>query len=93
MTVSRDSGDGRRPAGTLPTVRVRGVEDPVVEVRSVSGALIYARRIRGTEFTLPVFEAAPHVVRVGDTLRGRWLERRVNTTEWGVGSLDFDFTG
>ncbi|MGY8777395.1 MAG: alkaline phosphatase D family protein [Longimicrobiales bacterium] len=92
MTVSRDSGDGRRPAGTLPTVRVRGVEDPVVEVRSVSGALIYARRIRGTEFTLPVFEAAPHIVRVGDTLRGRWLERRVNTTEWGVGSLDFDFT-
>ena len=93
MTVPRDSGDGRRPAGTLPTVRVRGVEDPVVEVRSASGALIYARRIRGTEFTPPVFEAAPHVVRVGDTLRGRWLERRVNSTEWGVGSLDFDFTG
>jgi len=74
-------------------VRVRGLEDPVVEVRSVSGALIYARRIRGTEFTPPVFQVAPHVVRVGDTLRGRWQERRVGETEWGAGSLDFDFTG
>jgi len=93
ITVARDGGDGRRPVGTLPTVRVRGLEDPVVEVRSVSGALIYARRIRGAEFTPPVFAVAPHVVRVGDTLRGRWQERRVAETEWGVGSLDFDFTG
>jgi hypothetical protein len=92
ITVDRDSGDGRTPAGFLPTVRVDGIDDPVVEVRTEAGELVYARRIVGRTFTPPVFESRTHLVRVGDTAQARWLERSVTEAEWGAGTLDFDFT-
>ncbi len=92
LTVDRESGDGRAPLGFLPTLRVEGVDDPVIEVRSDAGALVYARRVIGRSYTPPVFEERTHVVRVGDPERGRWLERSVTRAEWGGGELRFDFT-
>jgi hypothetical protein len=89
--VHRDDGDGRAPLGFLPTVRVGGLADPVIEVRRVDRSLVYTRRIRGTTFTPPVFEAAAHVVRVGDPARDFWMERVVMESDWGSGSLDFEF--
>ena len=93
VTVHRDAGDGRTPVGTLPAVRVRGLEDWVIEVRTVSGELVYARRIRGSEYTAPIFEAGSYVVRVGDPDAGSWLERTVEDRAWGSEALEFDFTG
>jgi len=93
LTVHRDAGDGRTPAGTLPTVRVRGLDDWVIQVRTASGELVYARRIRGSEYTAPVFEAGSYVVRVGDPDADSWLERTVEDGAWGSGALEFDFTG
>ena len=93
ITIHRDAGDGRAPLAHLPTVRVRGLEDAVVEVRAPSGALVHARRVRGTEIALPVFAPGPHVVRVGDPDRDRWLERTVLPPEWGSGEMEFDFGG
>ena len=91
ITIDGGSGDGRTPLGHLPTVRVHGLEDAVVEVRTASGALVYTRRIRGLEYTLPVFEPGSHVVRIGDPDSDRWLERTVEQGAWGAGELDFDF--
>ena len=92
ITVSRDSGDGRSPAGFLPTVRVTGIDDPVVGVRTDAGELVSARRVVGRTFTPPVFESRAHVVRVADTAQARWLEKTVTAAEWGAGTLDFGFT-
>ncbi len=92
LTVPRDSGDGREPVGFLPTLRVTGLADPVVEVRRRDGTPVYTRRIVGTEFTPPVFESGVHLVRVGDPSTGRWLERSVGRESWGQGTLELDFT-
>ena len=93
VTVHRDAGDGRTPFGTLPTVRVRGLKDWVIEVRTVSSELVYTRRIRGSEYTAPVFEPGAYIVRVGDPDAGSWLERTVEDRAWGSGALEFDFIG
>ena len=92
ITVSREEGDGRVPTDFLPTVRVVGLEDPVVEVRGEDGALVYARRILGQEFTPPVFASGAHLVRVGDPESDRWMEQRVEERERGSDGLRFDFS-
>jgi hypothetical protein len=93
LSVARDDGDGRTPVGFLPTVQVLGLSDPVVELRTASGELVYAKRIIGREFTPPAFRSASHVLRVGDPSTDRWIERPVSPSEWGAGSLEFDFRG
>jgi alkaline phosphatase D len=91
LVVSRDSGDGRSPTGFLPLLRIRGVDDPVVEVRTEGGELVYVRRVVDAEFRPPVFGPGTHVVRVGDPDGGRWLERSVSEADRAKRVLDFDF--
>lgn len=93
ITIRRGDGDGRAPVGFLPTVRVDGIEDPVIELRGEAGELVYARRIVGRSFTPPAFDERTHSVRVGDPDAGRWMERSVSRAEWGGGELRFDFGG
>ena len=93
ITVHSYDGDGRKPVGYLPPIRVHGLEHaPVVELRSISGALIYSRRIQGIECNLPVFDYGPHVVRIGDPDQARWLERTVQPNGQSGTPLVFDFT-
>ncbi len=91
LSIRLESGDGREPQGFLPRVRTHGIEHPVVEVRSESGALVSTRRLKGSECRLPVFEMTPHVVRVGDPDRGLWLERKATVVDTSDEFLDFDF--
>ena len=93
MTIHRETGDGRTPLGHLPTVRVHGVDDPVVELRTSSEELVYTRRLRSAGADLPVFEPGTHVLRVGDPDRGLWLERTIQMEEWDSRELEFDFGG
>ena len=93
IRVARDDGDGRAPAGFLPAVRVLGLSDPVVELRTDAGDLVYVKRIVGREFTPPAFDTRSHVLRVGDPANDRWIERTVDPSEWGSGSFEFDFRG
>ncbi|MGI9627149.1 MAG: alkaline phosphatase D family protein [Longimicrobiales bacterium] len=83
--------DGRSQIGELPTVEVRGLDDPVVEVRNQAGHLVYSRRLLGNRFTPPVHERGPHTVRIGDPDRGVWQEQEVTEAEWGSGTLAFTF--
>ena len=93
ITVNRDDGDGRRPLGHLPIIRINGLEnDPVIELRSISGELIYSRRMQGSEHRLPVFNSGPHLVRVGDPDQAHWLELTVQQDAHSDGPLFFDFT-
>ena len=91
--LPRDDGDGRRPLGHLPIIRINGLEnDPVIELRSISGELIYSRRMQGQEHRLPVFNSGPHLVRVGDPDQAHWLELTVQQDAHSDGPLFFDFT-
>ena len=75
IVVRAEEGDGRAPIGFLPTLRVEGLVDPVVEVRTAEGDIAYSRRVVGDTFRPPVFQPGPHSIRVGDPDRNVWQER------------------
>ncbi len=55
-TVKMAANYGRVARGRLPTIRVRGMEDPVVKVyESLRGRLVHARRYRGQSVRPKVF--------------------------------------
>ena len=66
-TISQLDNDGRRPVGYLPTLRIRGPEDPVVQViDEADGEIVYTLRIRGREFRPKVFRQGTFTVKVGE---------------------------
>jgi len=72
-TIRYTDNYGRKPAGHLPTIKVRGIKNPVIQVRDSKGELVYALRIRGDSYRPPVFEASTaYEVRVGDPDLDTW---------------------
>lgn len=56
-TIRVTDNDGREAAGYLPTIRVQGAEDPVIQViNEGTGDIEYTLRVRGTEFRPKVFD-------------------------------------
>lgn len=65
-TIQQQDNYARRPAAYLPTLRVQGTTDPVVQVIDErNGELVYALRLKGQQFRPPVFAAGKYTVRVG----------------------------
>jgi len=61
----QEDGYAGRPYGFLPTVRVLGAKEPVVQVVAQSGGeVVYTLRIRGDRFTPRVFAPGRYTVRV-----------------------------
>lgn len=73
-TIRYTDNYGRKPAAHLPTIKVQGLENPVVQVKNAkTGELVYALRIRGNSFRPPVFEKEEtYEVRVGEPDRELW---------------------
>jgi len=66
-TISQLDNYGRRRAGYLPAIKVKGMTDPVVQVvNEKSGEIVYTLRIKGTEFRPFVFEQGTYTVKVGE---------------------------
>lgn len=73
VRFQQTEGYGRTPVAFLPTVRVEGMENPVVQVVSEAGGeVLYTLRIRGREFTPGVFEGGSYTVRVGEPGTEAW---------------------
>jgi len=87
--------DGRRPAGYLPVLRFKGIDNPVVQVvEEASREIIYTLRIRGNEFRPPVFQAGNYTVRCGQPGTGNWKElKKISSLPAGVKKVRLvDFT-
>jgi hypothetical protein len=66
-TISQLDNYARKPVGYLPTIKVQGMTNPVVQVIDEdTGDIVYTLRIRGTEFRPMVFKNTRHTVRVGE---------------------------
>ena len=83
VTVSQLQNYGRKAEGWLPTLKISGMEDPVVQViRESDGEVVYTLRINGQQFRPKVFAPGRYTVKVGEqpdgikTLKG--LEARRN---------------
>ncbi len=67
ITISQFDNDGRQATAWLPEIRVRGMEDPVVQVIDESNNnVLYTVRIRGRSFRPKVFAAGRYTLRVGE---------------------------
>ncbi len=72
MTIDMQDNYARKAAGYLPTVTVRGMTHPVIQVIDESdGEIVYTLRIRGTSYQPKVFKAGSYTVRAGDPDTGR----------------------
>jgi hypothetical protein len=67
ITVHQADNYGRRAAAWLPVLQVTGMVDPVVQViDEADGEVVYALRIKGTEFRPKVFREGTYTVVVGE---------------------------
>jgi len=67
VTIHQTDNYGRQAAAYLPTLKIAGMDDPVVQVVDESnGEIVYTLRIKGREFRPKVFGAGSYTIRVGD---------------------------
>ena len=72
ITVKQEENYGRKAVGYLPSLSIRGANDPVVKIiHEDTRELEYALRIKGNSFRPKVFSDAPYTVVVTDTASGR----------------------
>ncbi len=77
MTIRMLDNYGRKPAAWLPTLKVKGLTNPVVQIeKETDGQLVYALRIRGTEFRPMVFESGKYTIKVGEPDKNLWKTLR-----------------
>ena len=66
-TIRQLDNYGRKAAAYLPTLKISGMDDPVVQVIDESdGQIVYSLRIKGREFRPKVFRKGTYTVKVGD---------------------------
>ena len=66
-TISQWDNYGRPATAFLPTLKVRGMDSPVVQViEEATGDVLYTVRAQGSQFRPKVFRTGKYTVRVGD---------------------------
>ena len=67
MTIKQEDNYGRKATAYLPTITVRGMRNPVVQVIDESNdEIIYTLRINGTSFKPKVFKKGKYTIKVGE---------------------------
>jgi len=93
ITVRQEDNYGRKAVAYLPTVRVKGMKDPVIQViDEADGEVVYALRIKGSEYRPKVFKEGLYTLRVGEpgTERMKVL-KGIRAGKAGVQSIDVTF--
>ncbi|MBI1389028.1 MAG: twin-arginine translocation pathway signal protein [bacterium] len=93
ITIHQQDNYGRKPAGWLPLLRVKGMDSPVVRVYDESsGELVFALRIQGVEFQPKVFHSGSYTIQVGEPERNEIREfKHVESTREQSGTLTAEF--
>jgi alkaline phosphatase D len=67
ITIKQTDNYGRKAAAWLPTLKITGVNDPVVQViEEATGEALYTLRIKGRQFRPKVFATGKYTVRVSE---------------------------
>jgi hypothetical protein len=70
VTVKQLDNYGRKAAAYLPTIKVRGMTDPVLQiVDEKNGETVYTLRIKGTEFRPKIFHEGIYTITIGDQIK------------------------
>ncbi|MBW8040966.1 MAG: hypothetical protein FVQ85_13310 [Planctomycetes bacterium] len=71
-TIKQQDNYGRKAAAYLPTIKVNGMTDPVVQIiDEADGEIVYTIRIKGTSFGPKVFKAGTYTIKVGEQDTGK----------------------
>jgi hypothetical protein len=74
-TIRQEDNYGRKAVSYLPTLKITGQTDPVVQVVDEStGEIVYTLRIKGQSFRPKVFKKGAYTVKVGEGARRKTLE-------------------
>ena len=69
ITINQLDNYARKAAAYLPTIKIRGMMNPIVQIiDEKSGEIVYTLRIRGNEFTPKVFREGTYTIKVGDQI-------------------------
>jgi hypothetical protein len=85
---------GRKAYGELPTIKVSGMVEPVVQViDEADGEIVYTLRIKGTTFRPKVFRDGTYTVKVGElgTQNAKTFEKVQLAPEKEMKVLEADF--
>jgi hypothetical protein len=67
ITIKQTDNYGRKAAAWLPTLKIAGLSDPVIQViEEASGEVIYTLRIKGHEFRPKVFAPGSYTIHIGE---------------------------
>lgn len=67
ITVTQQDNYGRKATAYLPTLKIKGMKNPVVQIIDDStGEIVYTLRISGTTFQPKVFHDGTYTIKVGD---------------------------
>ncbi len=92
IKVSQIDNYSRKPLAFLPTVRVTGKKDPVVQIIDEHlNEIVYTLRIQGTTWQPRVFREARYTVRVGEGETVKSVQGVEASSEAEAGFLDFEF--
>ena len=67
LTFDNEDNYGRKAVAFLPTIKVSGLTDPVVQViEETSGEIVYTLRIKGKSFRPKVFQEGAYTLKIGE---------------------------
>jgi len=74
VVIDQEDNYSRKAVGYLPTIRVKGLVDPVIQVaEEPGGEVVYTLRIKGTTYRPKVFRKGTYTVTVGEGARKKTL--------------------
>ncbi len=83
-TISMYENDGRKAQFRLPTLKISGTSNPVVQVvQDETGEVLYTVRILGNSYQPNVFAPGKYTVKMGDPDQNRWETVSTDTQESG----------
>ena len=92
ITIKQTDNYARKPLAYLPTIKVTGTNNPVVQIiDEYLGEVVYTIRIQGTEWQSRVFREAKYTVRVGEGDAAKVVEGVQATAEADGRVLNFAF--
>ena len=76
-TIDQIDNYSRKAVAYLPTLRVRGATNPVVQVIDQDNdEVVYTLRIKGRQFQPKVFKQGTYTIKVGEPAKDRWKTLR-----------------
>lgn len=83
ITVNQEDNYGRKAAAWLPTLKVKGSQNPLIQVFDQNDELVYAIRIKSETFAPKVFQMGDYKIRLANTETGKekWLPNLKAKTE------------